>query len=48
VSTAGKLLIVLGLILGAASVAVHNTKGIVAGVAVVFAGILFLIDFRGT
>jgi hypothetical protein len=46
--SAGKVLIVLGLILGAASVVVHNTRGIAAGVVVVFLGILFLIDFRGT
>jgi hypothetical protein len=44
----GKVLIVLGLLLGGASLIVHNTKGIAAGVLCVFLGILILIDFQGT
>jgi hypothetical protein len=48
VSYAGKTLIVLGLILGAASAVVHNSKGIAAGVVAIVVGILVLVDFRGT
>jgi hypothetical protein len=48
VTTGGKILIVLGLVLGLASLAVSNERGIMAGVVMVGVGILLLIEFRGT
>jgi hypothetical protein len=47
-SSAGKVFVVFGLLLGLASLAVHNNRGIIAGVAVAFVGILMLTDFHGT